>query len=564
MGRFRVRDVLAWQRRGLAVTAPLPLWLLWWRDFAEGALLCAGGLAAWALALYVTTRGGLRRVPVLTAAALSLLAVYLLGVGLATLTPEHPNWNVWLRNTFFSAAFVPAVWLVTALVLYVEEAPSARSGAGGDGTRTSAAWEALLPWLASGTLATGAIFAILGTFTDLVNVWSLSAEVPNAVPGGPALRRTTPQGTLFTAYEAYLLLCSGGALAVFLRLWRLSASGTSLRARFGWLSAAAVLFLAAGGALTVWGELFAFAGLPGHLMVVAGIAIMGWNVARYGALLKGEVVNQDFWAFATSMVGLVVVYGVLLVAIGSVEHGWLRRSVPLLVLLMGTHVLADTRSPLLERLLYGTVSGGLRWQLRSLAARVVRQPDLFAALAEVRETVDALLRGVPPPEQRSSGHSQPAAGDTERRRADAEGAVTTPDPGGPIAPLSELRHLVEGALRHLNDLPTLSRHDLLECAPNVSSGTALERAADLRRELEEAIARLAPAGPRPAPSAQAGTSGWLHFVVLHEAYVDGRPNKQVMQRYHLSEGTFHRARRRAIDALTQDLHERWTAPVSAG
>jgi hypothetical protein len=39
--------------------------------------------------------------------------------------------------------------------------------------------------------------------------------------------------------------------------------------------------------------------------------------------------------------------------------------------------------------------------------------------------------------------------------------------------------------------------------------------------------------------------------------VDGRPNKQVMQRYHLSEGTFHRARRRAIDAITQDLHERW-------
>ena len=46
--------------------------------------------------------------------------------------------------------------------------------------------------------------------------------------------------------------------------------------------------------------------------------------------------------------------------------------------------------------------------------------------------------------------------------------------------------------------------------------------------------------------------GWLHYLVLREAYVDGRPNKQIMQRYALSEGTFHRARRRAIDAVASD------------
>jgi hypothetical protein len=43
---------------------------------------------------------------------------------------------------------------------------------------------------------------------------------------------------------------------------------------------------------------------------------------------------------------------------------------------------------------------------------------------------------------------------------------------------------------------------------------------------------------------------------LYEAYVEGRPNKQVMQRYYLSEGTFHRARRRAIDAIAADLAAR--------
>ena len=71
-----------------------------------------------------------------------------------------------------------------------------------------------------------------------------------------------------------------------------------------------------------------------------------------------------------------------------------------------------------------------------------------------------------------------------------------------------------------------------------------------------AIERLRPPGPRPTPGSSAGPGSWLHYLVLHEAYVEGRPNKQIMQRYALSEGTFHRARRRAIDALTADLAQR--------
>jgi hypothetical protein len=77
-----------------------------------------------------------------------------------------------------------------------------------------------------------------------------------------------------------------------------------------------------------------------------------------------------------------------------------------------------------------------------------------------------------------------------------------------------------------------------------------------------AIEHLRPAGARPSP----GTSvlgGWLHYLVLKEAYVDGRPNKQIMQRYALSEGTFHRARRRAIDAIASDLAARSASRASA-
>jgi len=131
-----------------------------------------------------------------------------------------------------------------------------------------------------------------------------------------------------------------------------------------------------------------------------------------------------------------------------------------LALYVATYVLVDTRGHLLDRVLYAPLLSRLRGQLRELSNRVVRQPDELTALADVRETVDQILR-------ERSDDSPP------------------------------LRVLVE--------------------APGSSV-----------------------------------IGGWLHYLVLKEVYVDGRPNKQIMQRYALSEGTFHRA----IDAIASDLASR--------
>lgn len=179
--------------------------------------------------------------------------------------------------------------------------------------------------------------------------------------------------------------------------------------------------------------------------------------------------------------------------------------------------MVDTRGHLLDRVLYGPLVSTLRGRLRDLSNRVVRQPDSVTALVDVRETVEDILG-----EQRS--------------------------------PSSDMRVMVESALRRMNDLPALTQHPLLEGldAAGEPAGTPLERAVALRSQLEQAIERLRPPGARPTPGT-ANVGGWLHYLVLREAYLDGRPNKQIMQRYALSEGTFHRARRRAIDALTADL-----------
>jgi len=50
----------------------------------------------------------------------------------------------------------------------------------------------------------------------------------------------------------------------------------------------------------------------------------------------------------------------------------------------------------------------LTGQLRSLARRVVRQPDAVSALAEVREMLDTVLRAQEEELQRAAGWGQPA------------------------------------------------------------------------------------------------------------------------------------------------------------
>jgi hypothetical protein len=123
----------------------------------------------------------------------------------------------------------------------------------------------------------------------------------------------------------------------------------------------------------------------------------------------------------------------------------------------------------------------------------------------------------------------------------------------------ELRPLISSALKRLNNLPSLSGHRLLGVLDHVAAGqTALDRASWLRGELIEAIERLRPPHePPPKVGGRTGAGGWLHYLVLREAYVDGRPNKEIMLRYSISDGSFARARNLAIDALAHDFAERW-------
>ena len=183
-------------------------------------------------------------------------------------------------------------------------------------------------------------------------------------------------------------------------------------------------------------------GLAGHLLVLAGMLIVGWTVARYGALLAGEVVSGDAPAYVASMGALIVLYGLALAVLLPFDGTWPQQALPLLLLAVTTHVVVVRRGAFLDRLLYGRAGGALRSQLGALTERVARQPDTLSALADARETVGALVRAPEAEGERPAGPEETAQ--------------------------ASLRVLVEGALRRLNDLPALSENPLLERLPEAA------------------------------------------------------------------------------------------------
>jgi len=116
----------------------------------------------------------------------------------------------------------------------------------------------------------------------------------------------------------------------------------------------------------------------------------------------------------------------------------------------------------------------------------------------------------------------------------------------------EFIRMVEDALRHLPDTVTLGQSPLAEKIV-VAGVSHVERGKQLQKILTSSIEAFRPAEkrpPEPLPRV------WYNHAVLHDAYVEGVPNREIMARLYISEGTFHRTRRNAIRGLARMLVER--------
>ena len=122
----------------------------------------------------------------------------------------------------------------------------------------------------------------------------------------------------------------------------------------------------------------------------------------------------------------------------------------------------------------------------------------------------------------------------------------------------EFAALVEDGLRRLFDYSCLGEHKLAHLSlverqlqPGETPITHLDRGKALKEVLLQALDKLRPPGSQPDPP----TLEWYPFLVLHDAYVLGEPNREIMSKFYISEGTFNRTRRRAIRALAKALLE---------
>jgi hypothetical protein len=118
---------------------------------------------------------------------------------------------------------------------------------------------------------------------------------------------------------------------------------------------------------------------------------------------------------------------------------------------------------------------------------------------------------------------------------------------------------IEDALRRLHDYSYLGEIKLAHLGIidqyidlQESAGiTHIDRGKGLHEVLVAAIGKLRPSGERPSPP----TREWHPYTILHDCYVEGKLNREVMSELYISEGTFNRARRRAIRSVAKALGE---------
>ena len=124
----------------------------------------------------------------------------------------------------------------------------------------------------------------------------------------------------------------------------------------------------------------------------------------------------------------------------------------------------------------------------------------------------------------------------------------------------EIAALVEDALRNIHDFSylgsqPLSGLKLLEDYLVVEEGeivTHVDRGKALKDTLVKAIKKLMPSEDCTHTPP---TREWYPYIILHDSYLLGKLNREIMSELYISEGTFNRTRRRALQSVIRILKE---------
>jgi hypothetical protein len=465
----------------------------------------AAMLFFWLLACYVLTRSPRSPVAIAAVAAQVGTAAYLLGHGMQANAPTLEAWRPWARNLQWGATVAPTLWYwVTVLLLRDQEAPSLRRYLRVAGYPLGVVFAAATAALTAGIYLGDGIYR-----------WSATPPAPLAQPA--YFRFPVRPGPWYPGVVAFLVGTTVGAAVNLWLGWRLPLDAERCR-RFGWLLGSAGLFILGASclALTVALSLPIWSMWLGHLALAAAMAMMAANVAAYSLVLDVEVIRADLLYFLTSLVVICLVYALVFTLVGpGYSFQLLGLLVVLLIVAILSHALVDVARRALDRLFFRPEVQRLRSNLTAVAQQAALTQDLEPLLEEAQVGIAEV----------SADH---------------------------------LVRLTHEALRRLDSPAALARCGLIDRLPrtlaailarrgnaNPAVATPLEQARALREVLAAAIERLKPA--------DRGAAGALPYHILREEYLLGTPNKHIMLRHGISEGTFHRHRRQGIAILAQEL-----------
>lgn len=143
-----------------------------------------------------------------------------------------------------------------------------------------------------------------------------------------------------------------------------------------------------------------------------------------------------------------------------------------------------------------------------------------------------------------------------RRLAMTAAEVSLPQPDDPPDPVNV--QAVDQCLRSIHEYDRLSETPLARLqlvtrrlGPNATHIQVGEAVHDV---LIEVLEKLHPEEDKTRPAKHGAVSReWYPYLILTQAYVDCLPNREIMTRLYISEGTFNRTRRSAIHSLTRLL-----------
>jgi hypothetical protein len=118
-------------------------------------------------------------------------------------------------------------------------------------------------------------------------------------------------------------------------------------------------------------------------------------------------------------------------------------------------------------------------------------------------------------------------------------------------PDPQMVRCVEEGFRQLHDYSKLGRSPLVAMF-GVSGEDHIERGKQVQGRLMLILEKLRPGGKPPAEPLP---REWYPYTILHDAYVQEKPAREIMGKLYISEGTYYRTRRRALRGVTRALLE---------